>query len=122
MRACLKRMFSIVSILCSLQLADAQDLAPRAYIITPIHSNALTLTYSFNSGGLIFDGETPISDASAKVSVSVFNYSHSLRFFGRTASFLAALPYGIGNFHGTVMETETNAYRSGLLASAFAFL
>jgi len=73
MRACLKHMLSIVSILCSLQLADAQDLAPRAYIITPIHSNALTLTYSFNSGGLIFDGETSINDARAKVSVSVFN-------------------------------------------------
>jgi hypothetical protein len=120
MRACLKCTLSIVSILYSFQLV-AQDLAPRAYIITPVHSNALTLAYSFNSGNLIFDGAIPISDARAKVSVSIFNYSHSLSFFGRTASFLAAVPYGIGNFHGTVMGSQTDVYRSGLLASAFRF-
>ena len=96
MRVCFKRTLSIVFILCSVQLI-AQDLAPRAYIITPIHSNALTLAYTFNSGNLIFDGETPISDARANVGVSVFN------------------------FHGTVMGNETNVYRSGLLASAFRF-
>jgi len=73
MRARFKRALSIVSIVYSVQLADAQDLAPRAYIITPIHSNALTLTYFFDIGNLIFDGETPINDARAKVSVSVFN-------------------------------------------------
>jgi hypothetical protein len=28
-------------------VCHAQDLAPRAYIITPIRSNAITLTYSF---------------------------------------------------------------------------
>jgi hypothetical protein len=105
---------------CSIRVC-AQDLAPRAYIIAPIHSNAVTLSNSFNSGNLIFDSDIPISDATAKVSVSIFNYSHSLNFFGRTATFLAAIPYGVGNFHGTVMSTETNVYRSGLLASAFRF-
>lgn len=120
MRGGFKRTLSIVSILCSFQLV-AQDLAPRAYIITPIHSNALTLADSLNSGNLILDGAIPISDAHATVSVSIFNYSHSLSFFGRTASFLAAVPYGIGNFHGTLMGTETNVYRSGLLPSAFRF-
>jgi len=118
MRACFKLTLSTVSLLCSFQVV-AQDLAPRAYIITPIHSNAVTLTYSFNSGSLIFDGEIPISDARAKVSVSIFNYSHSMKFFGRTASFLAAVPYGVGNFHGSVMGSETDVYRSGLLAAAF---
>jgi hypothetical protein len=32
----------------------AQDLAPRAYLVTPIHANAVTLTESFYYGGLNF--------------------------------------------------------------------
>ena len=119
MRLCLKPTSFAIAAFFWPQLLHAQDLAPRAYIITPIHSNAVTLSCSFNTGSLIFDGETPISDAKARVSVPTFNYSHSLSFFGRTASFLASVPYGVGNFHGTVMGNETNVYRSGLLASVF---
>ena len=51
----------------------AQDLAPRAYIITPLHSNALNLTYSYLDGSLIFDGTVPITDAKARVSLSRYN-------------------------------------------------
>ena len=29
---------------CPLQVLRAQDLAPRAYVITPLHSNAVILT------------------------------------------------------------------------------
>jgi len=107
-------------LLCSIRVY-AQDLAPRAYIITPVHSNALTLGSSLNKGNLIFDSDIPINNATANVNVSTLNYSHSLNFFGRTAIFLAAVPYGLGHFQGTVMATQTNVYRSGLLASAFRF-
>jgi hypothetical protein len=93
----------------------AQDLAPRAYLITPLHSNAVTLTYSFYDGNIIFDGTVPITGATARVNVSVFNAYHSFNLFGRTASFLVSLPYGVGNFHGHVTGAETLAYRSGLL-------
>src|ERR1700755_2099726 len=82
----------------------AQDLAPRAYIITPLHSNAVNLTYSFLDGSLIFDGTVPIADATARVNISVLSFSHSMNFFGRTANFTASLPYGVGNFRGTVAE------------------
>jgi len=99
----------------------AQDLAPRAYLITPIHSNAVTLTYSFYDGGIIFDGTIPITGATARVHVPVLSYSHSLSFFGRTANFTASLPYGVGNFHGTVVGAEASAYRSGLLPPTFRF-
>jgi hypothetical protein len=33
-----------------------RDLAPRAYVITPLNSNAITLTYSYYTGGLQCDG------------------------------------------------------------------
>jgi len=99
----------------------AQDLAPRAYLITPIHSNALTLTYSFYDGNIDFEGTIPITGATAKVDVPVFSYSHSLNFFGRTANFTASLPYGVGHLQGTVVGAETYAYRSGLLPASFRF-
>jgi hypothetical protein len=51
--------------------------------------------------------------------VPVLSLTDSLRFFGRTANFTASVPYRIGHFKGTVVGAETNAYRSGLLDSAF---
>lgn len=47
------------------QSAWAQDLAPRAYLITPTRSNAVTLSYGFYSGNLDF-GNVPITDATAR--------------------------------------------------------
>jgi hypothetical protein len=111
-------------VLCGLMfscfhLLNAQDLAPRAYLITPIHSNAVNLNNSWLSGNLILDGAIPITGATAKVNVSQLNYSHSFRIWGRTAGLLGVLPYGIGNFRGTVRDAPAKAYRSGLLDSVF---
>lgn len=100
-------------------IGHAQDLAPRAYVITPKHSNAVTLSYAHYSGDLLFDGAVPITGATAKVSVSVFSYTHSLNVLGRSANLSASLPYGVGNFRGTVIGTEAKTYRSGGLDSAF---
>ncbi len=66
----------------------AQDLAPRAYIITPVHWNAITLTYSFSDGGVTTDNATPITDATATLHTPIFNYYHSFSFFGRSANIL----------------------------------
>ena len=73
-------------------LSRAQDLAPRAYLITPVHSNAITLTDSFFSGNLLFDGTVPITGATAKASVSIFSFSHSTRIFARSANFTVYCP------------------------------
>jgi len=105
----------------AVQNCRAQDLAPRAYIITPIHSNAITLSYTFLDGSLIFDGSVPITGASARVNLSTIALYHSFKFFGRSANFTAVVPYGVGNFNGTVVGAETHAYRSGLLPAAFRF-
>ena len=99
----------------------AQDLAPRAYVITPLHSNAVTLTYSFYDGGLNFSGTIPITGATGTYSVPVFSYYHSFSFFGRSANVLASLPYAVGNFQGTATGAERQLYRSGLLDSVYRF-
>jgi hypothetical protein len=107
--------------LCALAAACGQDLAPRAYVITPIHSNAIDLTYSYFNGNILFNGAAPITGATAKVNLSVFTYHHSFDFFGRSANITASLPYGVGNYHGTVITVEDNVYRSGLLDSFYRF-
>lgn len=102
-------------------LCHCQDLTPRAYVITPVHSNAIILTYNFSDGGVLFDNSIPITDASAKLSVSSFSFYHSLNFFGRSANITAALPYGLAHFQGKFLDNETKLYRSGLLDSIFRF-
>jgi len=99
--------------------ARAQDLAPRAYLITPYHANAVTLTWAFYDGSLDFNGALPTNDATGKYNVSIANYYHSFGVFGRSANFLAALPYGVGNFQGTAFGAEQHIYRSGLVDSVY---
>ncbi|HZD32338.1 MAG TPA: transporter [Candidatus Angelobacter sp.] len=96
-------------------LLPAQDLAPRAYIITPLHANAVTLTWSYYDGGLNFNGAVPITGATGTYNVPVFSLYHSFSFFGRSANVTASLPYAVGNFSGQVFGAQKSAYRSGLL-------
>jgi Putative MetA-pathway of phenol degradation len=96
-----------------------RDLAPRVYVITPLNSNAITLTYSYYTGGLQFDGAVPITGATARLSVSVFTYHYSLNFLGRSANILASLPYAVGNLQGKVIGADAHLYRSRLLDSVY---
>ncbi len=100
---------------------SAQDLAPRAYLITPVHSNAITITWSFYDGGLNFNGTIPITNATGTYYISVLSYYHALNFFGRSANLTASLPYGVGTFQGAVLGQGRSIYRSGLLDSSFRF-
>jgi hypothetical protein len=105
---------------CALGVAG-QDLAPRAYVITPLNSNAIRLTYWYYTGGPQFDGAVPITGATAQLSVPLFTYYYSLSFFGRSANILALLPYDVGSLQGKVLGAEGHLYRSGLLDSAYRF-
>jgi hypothetical protein len=119
MRSAVKLVLPIAAILCSLQSLWSQDLSPRAYVITPLHSNAVTLTYSFYDGGLLFNGVAPVTDATGTYSVPIFTYYHSFGFFGRSANVNASLPYAVGTFQGKVIGQAKQLYRSGLLDSTF---
>lgn len=92
----------------------AQDLAPRAYLITPLHSNAINTTYSFYNGGLDMNGVVPVHDARGRYSMPNFGLYHSFSLFGRSANLAASIPYGVGTFKGTVEGTEEEIYRLGL--------
>ena len=96
-------------------IATAQDLAPRTYIITPVHSTAINLTWSLYNGGLNVNGTLPITGATGTYSVPTVSIFHSFNFFGRSGNLTAALPYGVGTFSGQVLGTKQSIYRSGLL-------
>ena len=85
---------------CSAQLLWAQDLAPRAYTITPLHANAVTLTYGFYDGSLEFNGALPVTNSTGTYNVPVFSIYHSFNMFGHFANVVAALPYAVGHFQG----------------------
>ena len=107
--------------IASLQKLSAQDLTPRAYVITPLHSNAIVLTYSFLDGDINYTGALPINGATGTYSVPIIGYYHAFGFFGRSANVVAALPYGVGNFQGNGFGAEQQLYRSGLLDAVFRF-
>jgi hypothetical protein len=115
----LKLTWTAVFIASSLALLKAQDLSPRAYVITPLRSNAVTLTYAYYSGSVLFNGVAPISGATGTYSVPAFTYYHSFGMFGRSSNLNIAIPYGIGTFQGEVGGVGQQIYRSGLLDTTF---
>ena len=119
------RLARLLLFLCvALSLSDsawAQTLAPRAYVITPADANAITLSWSYFNGGLDLNGAIPVSNATGTYSVPVMSYYHSFGMFGRSANITAFLPYGVGTFQGSVLGTQRQIYRSGLLDLSVRF-
>jgi hypothetical protein len=119
MRRALRGAWMALILASSAVLVRAQDLAPRAYIITPLHANAVTLTYGFYSGSLLFNGAVPVTGSTGTYSVPVFTYSHTFGLLGRSANVSASVPYAIGIFEGNAVGVEQQIYRSGLLDTTF---
>jgi hypothetical protein len=107
-------------VLVSSRILLAQDLAPRAYVITPVRSNAVTLTWGFYNGGLNLNGAIPVT-VNGTYHVPILSYYRSFGFFGRSANVAVSLPYGIGNFEGMAPGRRRSAYRSGLFDSTLRF-
>jgi hypothetical protein len=99
------------------RLCEAQSLSPRAYLIVPIHSNAVTVTYSLNAGGVVFNG-LPITNSSGRIGSEIVSYFHTFDCFGRSANVTVFMPYVVGHLRGDVNGVEQKLYRSGLGAVA----
>jgi hypothetical protein len=111
--------FAAALVLCAVQTLNAQDLAPRAYVITPTRTNAVTVAWSFYDGNIDFNGALPVSGATGKYNIPVVSFYHSFGLFGRSANVVASLPYAFGHFRGTVAGAESELYRSGLVDSVY---
>lgn len=99
--------------------ASGQDLTPRAYIVTPVGSNAVNASAIYNDGELLFEGTVPITEATGRLTLPVLSYVRSFSLLGRSANAAFSLPYGHGTFKGTVAEAERVADRSGLMDASF---
>ena len=119
MRPALKLTWTTVFVASSLALLKAQDLSPRAYLITPLHSNAVTVTYAYYSGSVLFNGAAPITGATGTYSVPAVTYYHSFGMFGRSSNLNIAIPYAVGTFQGEVVGVDKQLYRSGLVDTTF---
>jgi hypothetical protein len=96
-------------------MVPAQDLIPRAYVITPVTSNALVVAYSYLEGNVDLAGTLPITGATADINLPALSYYHSFSFLGRSANVAVGVPYGDGDFRGTVAQVPKDSHRSGML-------
>ena len=88
---------------------------PRAYVITPIRSNAVTISASWNNGELTFDPSVPIEGARGQFQVGVLSYFHSFGLAGRSSNIVVSLPYTIGKFQGVAAGVFNDVRRSGMV-------
>ncbi len=118
----MSRLLKIAALwLLTAPLLFSQTLAPRAYVIAPEDTNALTLTTNLYRGDVLFDNSVPIEDAQGTISLTVPTFYHSLNFFGRSANLTVGLPYAVANFRALVVDQQVDTYRSGLGDGAVRF-
>jgi hypothetical protein len=108
----------LLTLVCAARSVPAQELNPRAYLITPVGTNTLNLGYSHLEGNPDLSGATPLTDAYGRVDVAALGYYRALDFFGRSANVAVAIPYALGEFSGTVVDVPRHITRSGFLDSS----
>jgi hypothetical protein len=119
-RLCVQLVLLTAIAICSHSLS-AQDLSPRTYVITPVHSNAVILSWGFYDGGLNLNGTIPITGATGTYNVPILSLYHTFSLIGRSANLTASLPYAVGTFSGAVFGNQKSIYRSGLLDTSIRF-
>jgi hypothetical protein len=100
---------------------SGQELQPRAYLPAPVGLNFFGVSYSGNSGGLLFDPSLPVEDAHVNASIPTISFGEVLNVFGRTGQALAILPYVGADVSGKVAGIGASRHRSGLGDSTFRF-
>lgn len=102
-------------------LAACQDLTPRAYLITPVNSNAVIFSYGYNNGNLLFDPSVPIENEKGTFGLETVSYYHAYSLLGRSSNIVVTLPYALGTFSGDVVGAHTEVYRSGMVDARVRF-
>ena len=103
------------------QLLRAQDLSPRAYLITPLHSNAVTLTWSFYDGSIDFNGALPVSDATGNIQRADLQLLPLVRPLWPLRQHRRRVALRSRQLSGNACGAEQHLYRSGLVDSVYRF-
>ena len=93
--------------------ANAQELEPGAYTVSPVGINLLNVGYSLNAGDVTFDPSLPVEDASATIHTVSIAIGRALDVAGRSGTLLVALPIIDGHLEGLVAGAPAAADRTG---------
>jgi hypothetical protein len=117
----LRRVRLFLACCCFSLLCHAQSLAPRAYVIVPVRSNAITITDNWQTGSVLLPGGLPIEDSTGRINTPILSYYTGFGLLGRSANFTVSLPYAVGTFSGNVKDQGVSVYRSGLEDASMRF-
>lgn len=92
----------------------AQEMQPRAYLPAPVGLSFFGVTYSNNSGDLLFDPSLLVEDGRVNANIATLAFGQTLGVVGRSAQALVILPYVNANLNGRLEGDQTHLYRSGL--------
>jgi hypothetical protein len=81
----------------------------------------LSISYSSNSGGLLFDPSLPVENGNVNASIPSVAFGETLGVFGRPSQVLAVLPYVSADLSGKVTDGIQSRHRSWLVDSRFRF-
>jgi hypothetical protein len=119
-RITLWRFIALLMVLLYGRLAHAQEMEPRAYSNTPIGMNFLVIGYGYSHGALLFDPSLPVQDANATVNIGLLGYAHAFDLAGKSAKFVALLPFAGLDANGYLDGTYQERVVSGFADPTFA--
>ena len=106
--------------------AAGQDLEPRSFSQVPVGMNFGALTYGYDSGDVLFDQATTITDAKGDVSKMAAAYVRTLGILGDSAKVSAVLPYAWGHWDryldGDFVETPRTGFSDPRVMLAVNFI
>jgi len=105
---------ALVGALANIPLANAQEMEPRAFSVSPIGTNFLVGGYTRSTGGVSTDPSLPITNVEAVISSGILGYQRTFSLAGRTASAALLVPYVNGDVSGDVEEQSRRVSRTGL--------
>jgi len=93
--------------------ASAQDLEPRAYSASPINTTFVVGAIGRSSGGVVTDPTLPVDDVHATLGVLTAGVGRTFDLAGRTALFVAIVPFARAHATGSVGDATREASRTG---------
>lgn len=94
--------------------ATAQEMEPRAYSASPIHTSFAGVAIGLSSGDVLLDPSLPITNVSADIYSATAGYGRVFGLAGRQGLVSVALPYADAHVEGDVNEASQQVRRSGL--------
>ena len=93
--------------------AQAQELEPRAYRTLPTGFNFAVLSYSFSSGNVVTDANSPVQDLDLDANIAGIGYLRSIGILGRSASVTVSVPYVFLSGSATLDDELVTGTRTG---------